>query len=107
MQSSEVFSIIGFPARLAGRLLVFARFVWGRSAPFKPASEYCLERFGPSYRRRPWLLYDVGELRSIEHLINNGSDEDVSAFRKAQLASGASTMVVVSLLNDAVTTPAE
>lgn len=95
MDSTELISMIGFPARALGRLPLIARYVVGRNASLDASHAYCLERFGSSYRLRPWLMFDAGELRLIEVLINEGSNEEILAFRTAQLASGASTTVVV------------
>ncbi|EME40871.1 hypothetical protein DOTSEDRAFT_27473 [Dothistroma septosporum NZE10] len=61
-------------------------------------SEYALRRYGPTYRWRLWLFFDIGELEAMERMINSGSDEDVFAFRRLHLASGATTTVVGSLL---------
>lgn len=61
------------------------------------ASDYAYERYGPTYRLRPWLRLDIAELEQIERLINDDdNDEEVLQFRQAQLASGGMTTVVVS-----------
>lgn len=104
MEPPEVFSMLGFPARLAGRLPLFARYIWGASTNVLGPSTYALQRFGPSYRFRPWLVLDAGNLEPIERLINAGSDQDLLAFRNAQLAGGASIAVVGSLLASACAT---
>ena len=96
--------MLGSPARLAGRLPLFSRYIWGvRSDVFAP-NAYASRRFGPSYRFRPWLLLDASQLEPIERLINEGTDEEALAFKKAQIASLAGTAVVGSLLASACAT---
>lgn len=90
---TEVFSAIGFPARVLGRIPLLTRYA--TTAGRKPSS-YGLERYGLSYRYRLWLRLDAAELESIEQLINNGSDLDIEAFRASHLATSGSTAVVVS-----------
>ena len=96
MDAPEVFAFIGFPARVAGRLPLLLRYIWGANANVFAVSAYAVERFGPSARFRPWLLLDAKELEPIERLINEGTDEEVLDFRSSQLAVGSSTAVVVS-----------
>lgn len=103
MDAPEVFAIIGFPARVAGRLPLLLRYIWGANANIFAPSGYAIERFGPSARFRPWLLLDAAELEPIERLINEGTDEEVLNFRNAQLAMGSSTAVVVSKLQIVLT----
>jgi hypothetical protein len=43
---------------------------------------------------------DMAELEVIENLINHGSDDNVFAFRRMHLASGATTTVVVGELHN-------
>lgn len=94
----ELFSMLGSPARIIGRLPLAFRLLCQGSSAFKTsAAAYATERFGTSYRMRPWLLLDLEELEAMEHLINQGSDEEVFAFRRMHLASGATTTVVVSV----------
>ena len=97
MDAPEVFAIIGFPARLAGRVPLLLRYIWGANANVFSLSGYAIERWGPSARFRPWLLLDAGDLEPIERLINEGTDEEVLNFRGAQLAIGSSTAVVVRI----------
>lgn len=102
MESSEVFSMLGFPARLAGRVPVVGRYLWvALSAPktLFATNSYAQKRW-PTYNFRPWLWLDAAELEQIERLINDGSNEEVLEFCRAQLASGAMTTVVVSQIND-------
>lgn len=89
----EVFSAIGFPARVLGRVPLLTRYASGFGR--KPSS-YGLERYGPSYIWRLWLRLDAAELESIETLVNKGSEEDIEAFRATHLATSGSTAVVVS-----------
>ena len=96
MNAEEVFAIIGLPARYAGRLPLLLRYIWGAQANLLAPSGYAFERWGPSYRWKPWLVIDAVELDAIERLINGGTDEDVTNFRSAQLANGAGIAVVVS-----------
>ena len=89
---SSLFALIGFPARILGRTPLFMRFIWaGSDIP----TEYSMARFGLSYRLKPWLLLDVGELEVLERLINEGTDEELAAFRSSELTSAAGTAVVV------------
>lgn len=90
---SEVFSAIGFGARVLGRVPLLVRYLWAGKTLHPNA--YVAERYGPSWRWRPWLLCDAGELEVIERLINQGSDESLHAFRAAQLGTAGSTGVVV------------
>ena len=94
---SEVFSALGFPARILGRIPLFIRYVWALPTFLsRAASEsYGITRYGWSYRLRPWLLLDIAELEAIESLINAASDEEVLAFRAVILASANGTTIVV------------
>lgn len=89
---TEVFSALGFPARVLGRLPLVFRYVLN---PRDSPSSYGLERYGPSYRFRLWLRLDALELESIEMLINHGSDANIEAFRASHLAIAGTTSVVV------------
>ena len=104
MEAAEVFSMLGFPARLAGRFPLWARYIWGMHSNILAPSTYALQRFGPSYRFRPWLILDASQLEPIEHMINNGTDSEILAFRNAHVASNAGTAVVGSLLASACAT---
>lgn len=96
--------MLGFPARIAGRLPLFAQYIWGASTNVLAPSTYALQRFGPSYRFRPWVILDASQLEPIERLINGGTDEEILAFRTAQLTGGAGAAVVGSLLASACAT---
>ncbi len=88
--------MLGYPARAAGRFPVIVRYIWGGRSTLNAADVYVSQRFHGTISRRRWLLLDAAELELIERLINEGSDEEVFSFRRAQLESGASTTVVVS-----------
>lgn len=92
----EVFSAIGFPARVLGRVPLLTRYASGFG---RTPSSYGLERYGPSYIWRLWLRLDAAELESIETLVNKGSEEDIEAFRATHLATSGSTAVVVRSSN--------
>lgn len=92
---TEIFSALGFPARVLGRLPLLFRYAFNVGG--KPSS-YGLDRYGPSYRFRLWLRLDAIDLESIETLINYGSDENLEAFRASHLATAGTTSVVVSFL---------
>lgn len=91
---TEVFSALGFPARVLGRLPLTFRYALN---PYNEPSSYGLDRYGPSYRFRLWLRLDTAELESIEILINYGSDANIEAFRASHLAIAGTTSVVVRL----------
>ncbi|KAK5136548.1 hypothetical protein LTR08_002892 [Meristemomyces frigidus] len=95
------FFMLGIPARLVGRLPLFARYIWGAFSNLLAPSTYALHIFGPSYRLRSWLILDASQL---EHMLHRGTDDDILAFRNAHMASNASTAVVGSLLASACTT---
>ncbi|KAK3678446.1 hypothetical protein LTR78_001743 [Recurvomyces mirabilis] len=98
MDGSEVFAMLGFPVRILGRLPLSARYAFGPPSSLLNTSEYATQRYGQSYRFRPWLRFDIHELEKIERLVNHGSDEEVLKFRQTQLSSGGTTTVVGSLL---------
>ncbi|KAK5704807.1 hypothetical protein LTR17_021571 [Elasticomyces elasticus] len=105
MEPIEVLSMLGFPARLAGRMPVVARYLCGPPKALKSTSKYALERYGWTYQYRLWLRLDILELQQIERLINDESnDDEVLQFRQAQLASGGMNTVVGSLLAAACAT---
>lgn len=98
MEHIEVLSMLGYPARLAGRIPIIARYLLVTPKVLFATSDYARERYGPTYRLRPWLRLDTAELEQIECLINDvsdGADNAVLQFRQAQLASGGMTTVVV------------
>lgn len=90
---SELFSAIGFSARVLGRVPLLVRYLWAGKALHPSA--YVAERYGPSWRWRPWLLCDTGELEAMERLINLAPDESLHAFRSSHLGTASSTGVVV------------
>ena len=94
MESPELFALLGFPARLLGRLSLLLRYIW--SSHFSTTRQYAFQRFGSSYRFRPWLLLDMEGLESMEQMIDHGSDEELLSFRAAHVTTGSSTAVVVS-----------
>ncbi|KAK4897389.1 hypothetical protein LTR27_004909 [Elasticomyces elasticus] len=105
MEPIEVLSMLGFPARLAGRMPVVARYLCGPPKTLKSTDKYALARYGPTIIYRPWLRLDMLELEQIERLINDDSnDDEVLQFRQAQLASGGMNTVVGSLLAAACAT---
>ncbi|TKA75342.1 hypothetical protein B0A55_05569 [Friedmanniomyces simplex] len=104
MEAIEFFSMLGFPARLAGRMPVIARYLTGPPKALTSTSKYARERYGKTFKYRLWLSLDIAELEQLEQLINDRSDEEVLQFRHAQLASGGMNTVVGSLLAAACTT---
>lgn len=82
----ELFSALGSPARVLGRIpLIFRYLANGVALVGGTGNEYAYSRYGPGYRLRPWLLFDTAELEVIERLINDGKDEDVTGYRTMQL----------------------
>ncbi|KAK4953765.1 hypothetical protein LTR10_008369 [Elasticomyces elasticus] len=104
MEPIEVLSMLGFPARLAGRMPVVARYLCGPPKALKSTDKYALARYGPTIAYRPWLRLDMLELEQIERLINESNDNEVLQFRQTQLASGGMNTVVGSLLAAACAT---
>jgi len=93
----ETFSALGSPARFVGRLPLISRHIWnGFSSPW-PKTRYAKTRFGVRYKWRPWLLLDVEKLELVEKLLNEGSDEKVSAFRQSQLMAFQMVAIIVRL----------
>ena len=82
----EVFSALGLPARMFGRLPLITRYLWIFSGG-QYSHRYAEARFGKSWIWRPWLRVDVAELQMLEELINTGSDEKIRGFRDQQLES--------------------
>ena len=92
----EIFSLLGTPARILGRLPFVTRYIWnGPSRPWRN-NEYARTRYGEHYRWRPWLLFDVQDLRVVERLINDGTDQKVLEFHRSQLRNSQNVAVVVS-----------
>ena len=87
MDTAEVFSALGTPARAAARILLAPRYIINGFAPLRGWTNhpYALARYGPSYRWRVWLLFDIQDLENLERLINEGMDEDVLHMREAKL----------------------
>ena len=97
MEAPEFFALLGFPVRVLGRAPLLLRYIWGAKANILAPSAYARERYGPSYKLRPWFLLDARDLEALERLINEGSYAEVLDFRTAQLSIGSSTAVVVSI----------
>ncbi|KAK6438773.1 hypothetical protein LTR95_005021 [Oleoguttula sp. CCFEE 5521] len=97
---SELFSAFGYPARLIGRLPLLPRYLWAGSS-LSANNDYVLQRYGATYKLRPWLLLDTHELEVIERLLNQGSDIDIVAFRTAHLLTASNLTVVGGLLASA------
>lgn len=93
--STELLALLGFPARLAGRIPLVARYIW-KNFPSQSTSRYAEVRFGKSWRWRPWLILDLEALEYIEDLLNEGDDKKVTAYREAQLNNSNSVGVMVS-----------
>jgi len=92
----ELFSFIGFPARLAGRSLLFFRYISNRGVLAKVTSNYGENRFGKSVRLRPWIMIDVMDLELLDELINDGTDAKVEAWRVSQLSVCGMIAIIVS-----------
>jgi hypothetical protein len=82
---AELFSLIGFPARVAGRALLVSRYLASGVSAMRLTSNYGDRRFGKSLKWRPWLVIDVKGLEAIEDLINRGTDAQLEAWRISQL----------------------
>lgn len=93
---AELFSAIGAPARIAGRVPLVARYISSGFSTLRGSSSYATARFGMSYRWRPWLLLDIKDLETLEELINTGSDTQIAAFRTSQLSACGMIAIVVS-----------
>ena len=93
---AELFSAIGAPARIAGRVPLVARYISSGFSTLRGSSSYATARFGMSYRWRPWLLLDIKDLETLEELINAGSDMQIAAFRTSQLSACGMIAIVVS-----------
>ncbi|KAF2454513.1 hypothetical protein BDY21DRAFT_291230 [Lineolata rhizophorae] len=94
----EIFAILGAPARLVARLPLLSRTLFnGFSNPW-PKTSYARTRYGPLYKLRPWLIFDVRELEGLEELINTATDKQLLAFRKSQLDSFNIVCIIGALL---------
>jgi hypothetical protein len=91
----DLITIIGAPARFAARALLFLSYLLNGYATLNRWSNnrYARTRFGPNYMYRPWLLFDIAELKQIERLVNDGSDDDLLKLRDSQL--GVSQLVAI------------
>jgi hypothetical protein len=87
MMQHDLFNIIGAPARLGARILLFHRYLLDGYATLRQwsSNRYARTRFGPHYGWQPWLIFDVDELKQIERLVNGGSDDDLLKLRDSQL----------------------
>jgi len=99
-EAIEIFAFLGFPARIAGRMPVLARYVSGPPRLPMSTGAYAQKRYRNTFKYRLWLSLDIEELEKLETLINDHSsagDERIMQFRAAQAASAAMTTVVVRL----------
>jgi hypothetical protein len=89
IETVEIFSAIGTPARLSARTLFLPRYCLDNFTSLRawPRNKYARERFGPTFRWRLWLLFDCKELEELEVLINSGSDDELWKMRDTQLES--------------------
>jgi hypothetical protein len=92
----ELFSFVGFPARVAGRALLVSRYISNRGALVRVTSDYGERRFGKSVKYRPWIMIDVMDLELLDELINNGTDAQVEAWRVSQLSVCGMIAIIVS-----------
>ncbi|KAK5163158.1 uncharacterized protein LTR77_010942 [Saxophila tyrrhenica] len=86
MDMVEFFSLLGLPARLAGRALLISRYVSNRGSTARITTDYAEKRYGKSVRWKPWLMIDVKELEETQDLINHGTDAQVESWRISQLS---------------------
>ncbi|KAJ9669794.1 hypothetical protein H2201_000180 [Coniosporium apollinis] len=98
---SEFFAFLGYPARIAGRVPLLARYLSSGYSILSRTSTYAQARFGMSYRWRPWLLPDLNDLEGIEDLVNAESDEKVIAFKDYQLSACQMIAVIGALVAQA------
>ncbi|KAF2840358.1 hypothetical protein M501DRAFT_1002698 [Patellaria atrata CBS 101060] len=102
---TEIFTILGAPARLYGRLPFATRYLWfGFWGPVVNA-DYARSRYGGSWHWRPWLFFDMQELESLEDLINAGTDEQILWYRKNQLEAFQMVSIVVSNRRESLNEP--
>lgn len=96
--TTEIACILGAPARLGARVLFLPRYLFEGPAVLQQWSqnEYARARFGPSYRWRLWLLFDVKQAEMYEKLINGGSDDEILCMRESQLEQFRLVALVVS-----------
>jgi hypothetical protein len=91
----EMFAILGFPARMLGRLPLITRYICGGFSAHWQHHTYAVDRFGEHYRWRLWLLLDIEELAMIEQLINHGPDGAVVAYKNNQLEAFRMVAIIV------------
>lgn len=96
--TTEIACILGIPARLGARVLFLPRYLFEGFSVLQNWSqnEYARARFGPSYRWRLWLLFDIKQAEMYENLINEGSDEEILCMRESQLEQFRLVALVVS-----------
>ncbi|KAJ8114296.1 hypothetical protein OPT61_g3791 [Boeremia exigua] len=90
MELVELASALGSPARLGARVLLLPLYLFDDFAILFSSSthnKFARNRFGPNYRWRFWLSYDIRGLEALETLINTGSNEDILSMRDARLES--------------------
>ncbi len=103
----ELFSFLGFPARVAGRALLAFRYVMNRGSTAHVTTDYAERRFGKSVRWKPWITIDTKELEEHEELINRGDDAHVESWRVSQLSVCGMIAIIVGttlLMNDTALT---
>lgn len=98
MELTELFSLVGAPFRFLARILLIFRYVFDGHSTVTAwkQNRYALARFGPSYRYRIWLLFDIDELEQVEKLINTGTNEQLLKRRDAHIYTYRFIAVVVS-----------
>jgi hypothetical protein len=99
MELVELLSLLGTPARASARIILFLpRYILDDFSTLRnwPHNAYALQRFGPSFRWRVWLIFDCRELEELEDLINWGTDEEVWKLRETQLEGFRLVALVVS-----------
>ncbi|KAH7064135.1 hypothetical protein BKA63DRAFT_179261 [Paraphoma chrysanthemicola] len=101
MELVELLSLLGTPARASARIILFLpRYILDDFSTLRnwPHNAYALQRFGPSFRWRVWLIFDCRELEELEDLINWGTDEEVWKLRETQLEGFRLVALVGALL---------
>jgi hypothetical protein len=98
MDTAEFLSMLGSPARLAARVLLFPRYLLVGFSPllYWPRNTYACARYGKTFIWRTWLLFDVKELEVLEKLLNEGSDEEVLGMQEGKLEQFKLVALVVS-----------
>ncbi|KAF2623768.1 hypothetical protein BU25DRAFT_349395 [Macroventuria anomochaeta] len=101
MDLIEIANVLGSPARFCVRVLLLPIYLLTDSAAwFAPPArtKYARNRYGPSFRWRFWLSFDIRGLEALEKLINTGSDEDILRMRDSRLDSSRLIALVGALL---------